>query len=145
MKQEYLAEPFRIKMVEPLVLTTREERERLLQEAGYNLFLLPSEAVYIDLLTDSGTAAMSDNQWAGMMLGDEAYAGSRNFHHLQAAVKEVMGFEYVFNPSGASGQILFYNLVQNKGQYIPIICTSIPQGHVQHKGAKPVDLVRYCL
>ncbi|HHW91304.1 MAG TPA: tryptophanase [Firmicutes bacterium] len=146
MKQEYLAEPFRIKMVEPLVLTTREERERLLQEAGYNLFLLPSEAVYIDLLTDSGTAAMSDNQWAGMMLGDEAYAGSRNFHHLQSAVKEVMGFEYVLptHQGRAAENILFTTLVQNqKEQYIlNNMHFDTTKAHVQHKGAKPVDLVR---
>jgi tyrosine phenol-lyase len=145
-KQEYLAEPFRIKMVEPLVLTTREERERLLQEAGYNLFLLPSEAVYIDLLTDSGTAAMSDNQWAGMMLGDEAYAGSRNFHHLQSAVKEVMGFEYVLptHQGRAAENILFTTLVQNqKEQYIlNNMHFDTTKAHVQHKGAKPVDLVR---
>jgi tyrosine phenol-lyase len=133
-------------MVEPLVLTTREERERLLQEAGYNLFLLPSEAVYIDLLTDSGTAAMSDNQWAGMMLGDEAYAGSRNFHHLQSAVKEVMGFEYVLptHQGRAAENILFTTLVQNqKEQYIlNNMHFDTTKAHVQHKGAKPVDLVR---
>ena len=146
MKQEYLAEPFRIKMVEPLVMTTRKEREGLLQEAGYNLFLLPSEAVYIDLLTDSGTAAMSDNQWAGLLLGDEAYAGSRNFQHLQAAVKEVMGFEYVLPTHQGRGaeNILFTTLVRGeREQYIPNnMHFDTTKAHVQHKGAKPVDLVR---
>lgn len=146
MENDYLAEPFRIKMVEPLVMTTREERERLLEEAGYNLFLLPSEAVYIDLLTDSGTSAMSDNQWAGMLLGDEAYAGSRNFHHLRAAVKEVMGFDYVLPTHQGRGaeNILFTTLVQrDREQYIPNnMHFDTTKAHVQHKGARPVDLVR---
>lgn len=89
------AEPYKVKVVEPLLMTTAEQRDQALHDAGYNTFLLPSRLVYIDLLTDSGTSAMSDWQWAGMMLGDEAYAGSRNFENLERAVREYYGFKYI--------------------------------------------------
>ncbi|MBL7199663.1 MAG: tyrosine phenol-lyase [Anaerolineae bacterium] len=137
------AEPWKIKMVEPIHLTSREERETALVDGGYNTFLVRSEDVYIDLLTDSGTSAMSDRQWAGIMLGDEAYAGSRNFYHLEEAVQTYYGYRFMVpTHQGRGAEHLISQVVIKPGQYVPgNMYFTTTRLHQELAGGKFVDVI----
>lgn len=143
MKPRTQAEPYKIKMVEPIKMTTREERQRCIEEAGYNTFLLRSEDVYIDLLTDSGTSAMSDRQWAGIMMGDEAYAGSRNFYNLERAVWDVYGFRYtVPTHQGRGAEHITSQIRIRPGQYVPMnMYFTTTREHVERAGGIFADVI----
>ena len=139
----YTCEPFKIKAVEAVRPTTREERVACMQAAGFNVFMLRGEDVMIDFLTDSGTSAMSDHQWAGMMEGDESYAGSRNFYHLKEVVRDIFGFDrFVPTHQGRGAeQVLFNSLVQ-PGRVIPNNTHfDTTRANVEALGGTALDLV----
>ena len=140
----YPAEPFRIKSVETVSMIPRDERLKKMQEAGYNTFLLNSKDIYIDLLTDSGTNAMSDKQWAGMMMGDEAYAGSENFYHLERTVQELFGFKHIVpTHQGRGAENLLSQLAIKPGQYVAgNMYFTNTRYHQEKNGAVFVDIVR---
>ena len=135
------AESWRIKMVEPIKKSTREEREQWMKDANYNLFQLRSEQVYIDCLTDSGTGAMSDRQWAAVMLGDESYAGSSSFFHLKDTINRITGFEYVIptHQGRAAENVLFSHLVK-AGSVVPGNSHfDTTKGHIESRKATALD------
>ena len=138
-----IIEPFRIKSVEPIGMTTREERGRYIEAANYNLFRLGAETVLIDLLTDSGTSSMSANQWAAIMMGDESYAGSPSFDRFQAAVRRLMPFKYVIpTHQGRAAEKILFSVVTRSGHFVPNNTHfDTTRANIEAQGAAAVDLV----
>lgn len=140
---KYVAEPFRIKMVETIKMTTQKEREQLIKQAHYNMFNLRGEDVYIDLLTDSGTNAMSQEQWAGVMRGDEAYAGGRSFYALTESAKDIFGYDYIqpVHQGRAAEKVVFPLLLHEGKVAISNMFFDTTRAHVEIAGARAIDCV----
>lgn len=142
-KMRTLTEPFKIKMVEPLKVTTEEYRKEALKKAGYNPFLLKSSDVFIDFLTDSGTGAMSDKQWAGIMMGDESYAGARSWEHLEKVVKDLTGMPYILpTHQGRAAERILYGILGGKGKvFISNTHFDTTRANIEFTGATAIDIV----
>jgi tryptophanase len=140
---EFLPEPWRVKVVEPIRLPSREERERLLAAAGLSLFRVPSEAIFIDLFTDSGTSAMSDAQWAGLMIGDEAYAGARNFFRFEQTIREIFGIPHVLPVhQGRAAENILCGALVRPGSIVPNNSHfDTTRAHIEVNGGVALDLV----
>ncbi|MFH5835464.1 tryptophanase [Proteiniclasticum sp. C24MP] len=143
MSVKYFAEPFKIKMVEPIKILTREERIEKIREANYNVFSLAAEDCYIDLLTDSGTGAMSADQWAGIMLGDESYSGSKSFYKLQKSAKDIFGYEFIqpVHQGRAAEKVVMPILLGEGKVSISNMHFDTTRAHVEIAGARAVDCV----
>lgn len=138
-----IIEPFRIKSVEPLNFTTEEERKKILQDAHHNLFLLKAENVLIDLLTDSGTSAMSAKQWSAMMIGDESYAGSKSFYRFQGVVHHITGYKHVIpTHQGRAAEKILFTLFGGAGKYfVSNTFFDTTRGNIEYSGAEAVDFM----
>ncbi len=138
-----LTEPFKIKMVEPLKVTTEDFRKEALKAAGYNTFLLRSSDVFIDFLTDSGTGAMSDKQWAGMMMGDESYAGAKSWEHLERVVKELTGMPYILpTHQGRAAERILYGILGGKNKvFISNTHFDTTRANIEFTGASAIDII----
>lgn len=138
-----IIEPFKIKMVEPIKLTTRDEREVILRKAAFNVFQIPAEDVIIDLLTDSGTSAMSAEQWAGMIRGDESYAGARSWFHFEKVLRDLTGMPHILpTHQGRASERILFELLGGPGKVIPSNNHfDTTRANIEHSGAKAIDLV----
>ena len=137
-----IIEPFRVKVVEPIKMTTRTEREGYLKDASYNLFLLKAENVIIDLLTDSGTAAMSAEQWSAIMRGEESYAGSKSFYRFEEVVRDIFGFKQVIPMhQGRAAERILFSVMCKKGSIVPNNTNfDTTRANIEYLGAEAVDL-----
>src|SRR5262249_49702560 len=138
-----IIEPFKIKMVEPIELTTPEQREAILQAAHFNVFQIPAEDVIIDLLTDSGTSAMSSQQWAGMLRGDESYAGARSWYRFEKVLRKLTGMPHILpTHQGRASERILFELVGGRGKVIPSNNHfDTTRANIEHSGGDAVDLV----
>jgi len=140
---DFPAEPYRIKSIEPIRLKSRSEREERIKEAKFNVFKIPAEDIYIDFLTDSGTSAMSDNQWAGIMTGDESYAGCRNFYHFEETIRAITGFKHIMPiHQGRAGEHILYSSILKRGDKVPSNTHfDTTRANIESLGAEACDLV----
>ena len=140
---DFPAEPYRIKTVESIRLNSRDDRERIIKGARFNVFKIPAADIYIDFLTDSGTSAMSDNQWAGLLTGDESYAGCKNYFHFEETIRDITGFKHIIPVhQGRAGEHIFYSSILKPGDKVPSNTHfDTTRANIEYLGAEAVDLL----